>query len=145
LVAGSRALRLLERRFNVKAALARVWNHLERVESWPTWARHIRRIDLRPPGPLCAESSGSIVLANGIRSTFRMEELRPGVSWKWAGPFLWLRVHYDHRFTTVGPAETEVGFILEAEGLGAWSRSRGRTRERDPAQPRRRLSPLSLL
>jgi hypothetical protein len=112
-------IRLLERRFRVKGPLARAWTHLERVESWPTWAAHIRRVDLLPPGPLSEASSGTIVLRNGIRSTFRMEELHPGASWKWAGPFLWLTVHYDHRFAAVGPRETEIAFLLDAEGPGS--------------------------
>jgi hypothetical protein len=59
------------------------------------------------------------VLANGIRSTFRMEELVPGSRWSWVGPFLWIRVHYDHRFERVGADETELRFVLDAEGFGA--------------------------
>ena len=111
-------MRLLERRFRVKAPLDRAWRHLERVERWPTWARHIRRIDLTPSGSLRADSAGELVLTNGIRSTFRMEELNTRVNWKWTGPFLWIAVHYDHRFTDAGPAGTEIGFVLDGEGFG---------------------------
>jgi len=112
-------VRLLERRFRVKAPLARAWQHLEKVEQWPSWARHIRRIDLTPPGPLKADTAGTLVLTNGIRSTFRIEALNAGANWKWAGPFLWLRVHYDHQFRQAGPEETEIGFVLDGEGVGA--------------------------
>ena len=112
-------VRLLERRFRVKAPLARAWQHLEKVEQWPSWARHIRRIDLSPSGPLSADSAGTLVLTNGIRSTFRMEELNAGANWKWAGPFLWITVHYDHQFGQAGPEETEIGFVLDGEGVGA--------------------------
>ena len=111
-------VRLLEREFKVKAPLERAWAHLERVERWPTWARHIRRIDLQPPGPLRADSEGALVLTNGIRSTFRMEELNTRVNWKWAGPFLWITVHYDHQFARTGPSTSEVRFILDGEGVG---------------------------
>ena len=111
-------MRLLERAFGVRAPLDAAWARLERVEQWPTWARHIRRIDLDPPGPLTARTSGTIRLTNGIRSTFRMEELRPKASWKWAGPFLWIMVHYDHQFTSTGPGETEIRFVLDGEGAG---------------------------
>ena len=111
-------VRLLERRFKVKAPVNRAWRHLENVEQWPTWARHIRRIDLEPSGPLRADSEGAITLTNGIRSTFRMEELNEGTNWKWAGPFLWITVHYDHRFTRTGPEESEIGFVLDGEGVG---------------------------
>lgn len=111
-------LRLLERHFTVKCSLEIAWAHLEKVEQWPSWARHIQRIDLRPPGPLTPESEGTIRLSHGIRSTFRMEHLIPGKSWKWAGPFLWLTVHYDHQFSRKSPDETEVRFVLDGEGFG---------------------------
>jgi hypothetical protein len=112
-------VRLLERSFKVKTSLERAWAHLEKVEQWPTWARHIRRIELRPPGPLALESQGTLQLTNGIRSTFRMEELTPGRNWKWAGRFLWMTVHYDHRFNKTGPEESEIRFVLDGEGFGA--------------------------
>jgi Polyketide cyclase / dehydrase and lipid transport len=88
------------------------------VESWPSWARHIKRVELSPAGPLTPRSEGTIHLTNGVRSTFRMEELDPGRSWKWAGPFLWITVHYDHRFRSLGARETELTFSLEGEGRG---------------------------
>ena len=110
--------RILERRFKVKASLERAWAHLEKVEQWPTWARHIRRIDLRPSGRLDPRSEGVICLTNGIRSTFRMEELNPGQNWKWVGSFLWITVHYDHQFSRAGTDETEVRFVLDGEGFG---------------------------
>ena len=112
------SIRLLERRFTVKAGLERAWAHLERVEQWPSWARHIRRIDLRPQGPLGLESKGTIRLTNGVRSTFRMAELNPGKNWKWVGPFLWITIHYDHRFKRLGPEESEIVFVLDGEGFG---------------------------
>ncbi len=112
-------VRLLERRFRVRVPLETAWRHLEKVEQWPTWARHIRRIDLQPSGPLRADSTGALVLTNGIRATFRMEELNPGANWKWGGPFLWIRVHYDHQFTPTGPEEAEIRFVLDGEGVGA--------------------------
>ncbi len=112
-------VRLLERRFSVRAPLTRAWQHLQRVERWPSWAHHIRRIDLQPPGPLTPGSVGALVLTSGIRSTFRIEELTPGKNWRWAGPFLWITVHYDHRFAPSGPGQTEIAFVLDGEGVGA--------------------------
>jgi hypothetical protein len=112
-------VRLLERSFKVKTSLERAWAHLEKVEQWPTWARHIRRIDLRPSGRLGPDSEGAILLTNGIRSTFRMEEFNAGRNWKWAGPFLWITVHYDHQFRRAGTEESEITFVLDGEGLGA--------------------------
>jgi hypothetical protein len=48
-----------------------------------------------------------------------MEELNPQRNWKWSGPFLWLTVHYDHRFAGVDRNESEVTFTIDAEGFGA--------------------------
>ena len=59
------------------------------------------------------------MLRNGMTSTFRMTEWNPGRNWKWAGPFLWLRVHYDHRFDPIGPRATRLTWTLDAEGPGA--------------------------
>ena len=110
---------LLDRRFRVKVGLEEVWAHLARVELWPSWARHIRRIELRPAGPVNTNSEGTIYLTNGVRSTFRMEEFNAGTNWKWAGPFLWITVHYDHQFSRIGPEESEIRFVLDGEGFGA--------------------------
>jgi hypothetical protein len=98
--------------------LANAWRFLARVEDWPRWARHIRRIDVSPPGEVGPHSSGCIVLRNGIRSTFRMSDFRPEESWKWVGPFLWLTVHYDHQFDPVAPERTRLTWDVEAEGFG---------------------------
>ena len=119
MVGEENVVRLLERRFEVKVPIEVAWAHLGKVEQWPSWARHIRRIELRPSGPLTPESEGEIQLTNGIRSKFRMEELNPGKNWKWVGPFLWLTVHYDHQFRRLAPKESEIRFVLDGEGFGA--------------------------
>jgi hypothetical protein len=80
-------VRLIERKFTAPVTLADAWDFLGRVKQWLVWAKHIRRIELHPPGELTHESSGCIVLRNGIKSTFRMREFNPGTSWKWVGSF----------------------------------------------------------
>jgi len=115
----SHVVRVLERRFRVRVPIEQAWAHLEKVDEWPSWARHVRRITLNPPGQLTANSEGTIHLTIGVRSTFRMEELNPQRNWKWAGPFLWLTVHYDHRFARVDHNESEVTFTIDVEGFGA--------------------------
>ena len=112
-------IRLLERQFDVPVPLNDAWRFLAQVEAWPRWAGHIRRIEVTPPGEIGPGSSGRIHLRNGIRSTFRMLEFRPGMNWKWAGPFLWLTVHYDHRFDALTPRRTRLTWVVDAEGLGA--------------------------
>ncbi len=118
MIDGTRLVRLLERRFVVRAPVEVAWARLEQVEAWPSWAHHIRRVDLRPAGPLTPDSEGAILLTNGIRSTFRMENLIRGTSWKRVGPFLWLSVHYDHQLREIGPEQTEITFLIDATGFG---------------------------
>jgi len=111
--------RVLLRQFEVPVSVADAWRFLARVEEWPQWAAHIRRVDVTPPGDVGPGSSGTIRLRNGIKSTFRMQEFRVGKNWKWVGPFLWLTVHYDHQFDAVAPDRSRLTWIVDAEGLGA--------------------------
>lgn len=108
---------LINREFTVNASLQKAWQHLARVDQWPTWARHIKHIELNPPGELNLQSSGVIHLANGIKSTFRMTEFNAYRNWKWVGPFLWLTVQYDHRFDSLHDQQTKLRFVLEASGF----------------------------
>jgi len=73
---------------------------------------------MSPPGALASVSEGTIHLSNGIRSTFKMEELNTGRNWKWVGPFLWLKVHYDHQFREIDNTQSEIVFVLDGEGFG---------------------------
>ena len=111
-------MRLLEREFQARAPLERVWDHLAAIDRWPSWARHIRRVEVAPSGPLSHATTGTIVLTNGIRSTFRMTALEPGVHWLWSGPFLWLSVDYDHRLERVDDDLTTVRFTVDVSGFG---------------------------
>jgi hypothetical protein len=109
----------LQREFTVGIPLQRAWDHLAHIEQWPSWAPHIKRIELLPPGDLGPESTGVIHLANGIESAFRMSEFNPPRNWKWVGPFLWLTVIYDHRFEVLDAEHTRLIWIVEAKGFGA--------------------------
>jgi hypothetical protein len=68
-------MRLLERRFRASTGLEAAWAHLERVERWPSWAPHIRSVDLARPGPLAVGSRGIIRLTNGITSALKVTAL----------------------------------------------------------------------
>jgi len=117
---------LLQRDFTVDVALQRAWDHLARIEEWPSWARHIKQIELRPPGELGPQSTGVIHLTNGIQSAFRMTEFNPPHSdfggglrnWKWVGPILWLTITYDHRFEALDDGHTRLIWTVAAEGFG---------------------------
>jgi hypothetical protein len=105
--------------FEVNASVEDAWNHLALVEQWPSWAAHIKRIDVEPPGSVTASSSGTIHLRGGMKSTFRMTEFHPFDNWKWTGPFLHLTVHYDHRFERVKHSRCKMTWIVQAEGFAA--------------------------
>lgn len=109
---------LVRRAFEVDAPLDAAWAHLARVESWPTWAKHITSVTLTPPGPLTDTSEGQLRLKGGARSTFRVEQFDPPQRWRWVGPFLSVRVHYDHWFADVD-GRTRLTWIVDAEGPGA--------------------------
>jgi len=93
---------LIDREFTVNVSSERAW----------------QLIEAQPPGELGDHSSGVIHLANGMKSTFRMTEFNPGRNWKWVGPFLWLMIHYDHRFESLSSEQTRLSFVLEASGFG---------------------------
>jgi hypothetical protein len=111
-------LPLLRREFTVELPLERAWQHLARVERWPSWAKHIERVELRPPGELGSRSTGIIRLRNGIRSAFAMAEYDPPRRWEWVGRFLWLTVRYDHRFEELGPRRTKLTWEVRVAGFG---------------------------
>ena len=109
---------LIDREFTVNVSRERAWHYLARLDQWPVWAHHIKHIEVRPQGELGPHSSGVIRLANGMKSTFEMTEFNPDHNWKWVGPFLWLIIHYDHRFESITDNQTRMRFVLEASGFG---------------------------
>jgi hypothetical protein len=109
---------LIQRDFVVDVPLDRAWEHLARVQAWPSWARHIRSVTVEPPGELSASTVGVLHLTNGLKARFAMTEFVPRRHWKWVGNFLWLTIHYDHRFEPIGEDRTKMQFIIEANDLG---------------------------
>ncbi len=110
---------LLRREFEVNASIEAAWGHLARVRDWPSWAGHIERVDLDPPGDITANSTGVIHLKFGPASAFEMTEFNPQRNWKWVGRFLWLTVHYDHHFERLSEHRTRLTWIVACEGFGA--------------------------
>ena len=115
---------LVHRSFEVSAPVATVWAGLARPAAWPSWAKHIKSVDMEPPGALTASSSGVVRLRNGVRSKFVVTQFVEGERWLWTGKFLWLRVDYDHVLAAVAPARTRVTFDVAAGGLGVGSLGR---------------------
>ena len=109
---------ILNREFVVDAAIEIAWAHLAKIEEWPSWASHIKDVKLFPSGDISHNSVGSLRLTNGINSEFRVTEFQLHQNWKWRGPFLWMRMEYDHRFEPLGYDKTKFTWIIEGEGIG---------------------------
>ena len=110
---------LLRREFTVDLPREQAWQHLARVEQWPNWARHIKLIEMQPSGDLGPGSTGRLLLSNGGRVQWTVNEFNPYRNWKWVSGFLWLTCHYDHHFEELSPTRTKITFVIEGEGFGA--------------------------
>ncbi|MBI4430043.1 MAG: SRPBCC family protein [Ignavibacteriales bacterium] len=108
---------LLRREFTVEVGREKAWNHLARVEEWPSWASHIKRIEVATTGEIGPTSRGIIRLRNGVKSEFTMSEFNPYFNWKWKGAFLWLTIHYDHLFEAINDNQTRLVWVVEGEGF----------------------------
>jgi hypothetical protein len=108
----------LRHEFTVDLPVQKAWQHLAHVEQWPSWAKHIRQVEVKPPGELGPSSTGLIHLSNGVRSAFTVTEYNPYRNWKWVGRFLWLTIHYDHRYEELNATQSKLTFVVEAKGVG---------------------------
>lgn len=107
----------LRREFTVELPPEKAWQHLARVEQWPSWARHIKQVVVQPPGELGPQSTGRFHLTNGVKPVFKMTEFNPHRNWKWVGNFLWLTIYYDHLFEPVDSTRTRLTWVIEARGF----------------------------
>jgi Polyketide cyclase / dehydrase and lipid transport len=109
---------LLRREFTVNVSQEEAWRHLARVDQWPSWAKHIKQVEVRPAGGLGPASTGVFRLSNGVKSAFTMAEFYPPRNWKWVGRFLWLTIYYDHLFEEADSQTTRLTWVLDGEGFG---------------------------
>ena len=109
---------LVQREFIVDVPLEIAWQHLGRVEQWPSWAKHIKRVELDPPGEITPTSKGAFHLSNGMKAVFQMTEFNLHRNWKWVGTFLWMIVEYDHRFEAIYQRQTRIIFVVDGKGFG---------------------------
>ena len=107
----------VDREFEVAVDTQQAWAFLEQVETWPTWASHIRKVVLSTPQQLNQQTEGSFELSNDMVTTFKMTEYNPGQNWKWVGSFWWFDVGYDHQFTLVSPNRTKMRWVVELNGF----------------------------
>src|SRR5438105_54614 len=67
----------IRREFVVDAPLERAWQHLARIEAWPSWAKHIKSVTVESPGELSPSTVAVFHLAYGIKARFAVSEFVP--------------------------------------------------------------------
>jgi carbon monoxide dehydrogenase subunit G len=106
----------VKRVFEVDAPLEEAWQRLAEMERWPEWAPHITSVTVSPPGELGPTSSGALQIRRLGRNAFRMSVREPPVRWEWVGGLPGVRISYDHRFESSGPAATRLEWLVELRG-----------------------------
>lgn len=110
--------RLLERTFPVETTDKRAWAELVAAERWPRWARHLRSVQVTPPGLVASGSSATLKLTNHTTATVRVTEFQDGRRFRWEGSFLWMGLGYDHLVTTDETGRVTITFTVDAAGPG---------------------------
>jgi Polyketide cyclase / dehydrase and lipid transport len=110
--------RLLERTFPVETTDKRAWAELVAAERWPRWARHLRSVQVTPPGPVASGSRATLKLTNHTTATVRVTEFQDGRRFRWEGSFLWMGLGYDHLVTTNDTGRVSITFTVEGAGVG---------------------------
>ncbi len=105
------------REFDVKITIELAWQHLAKVEQWPTWARHLKRINLEPPGMLRLNSILHFELKNGVKMSYKVIEFDPRLYWKRSGRFLWFTIYYDHKFESLANDRTKLVWTYSFDGF----------------------------
>ncbi len=105
---------LVERSFEAPVPVREAWSALADIDAWPTWAPHIVGVHATPPGPVCAETSGSFRFRPLGRSRFEMTEFDPPVSWTWSGRAMGVLIDYEHRFEPVSPQSTRLVWVVRS-------------------------------
>lgn len=79
---------MLSRSFEVQAPPDASWTTLIDAEAWPSWARHLSRVDLTPPGTVDLDTSAVLVLTNRTKARVVVTDFRPGRRFRWEGRFM---------------------------------------------------------
>ena len=109
------ATELLRRDFSVDLPLDDAWRAFADVATWPTWAGHLRRVSVKPPGPISATSVGTLSFRPAGRATFRVSAYDERNHWEWVGKVLWLTIRYDHAFAASGDT-TRMTWTVSEDG-----------------------------
>ena len=109
---------LLKRSFSTTSAPEASWAALIDAEGWPSWATHIRRVELNPAGPVGPSTRAVIVLTNRTKARVAVTEFDPGRSFCWEGRFLWLGLSYDHVVQPTDHGGSKITFVVGGAGPG---------------------------
>ncbi|MFN2556637.1 MAG: SRPBCC family protein [Nitriliruptorales bacterium] len=100
------------------------WAHLARLEAWPSWAAHIRRMEPSPPGELTASTEVLLHMRAGPRTKMVVTEYDPPTRWVWEGTSYGVTTRFEHRFEELGDGQTRIWFLGWSagplSGPGGW-------------------------
>lgn len=102
----------------VDADVSKAWEHLIEPARWPSWAKHIKRVDMEPQGRARIGSKGRVRLRNGTSARQQVVEINELRNWRWDGRFLGMRLIYDHAFGPTPSGGTRITFTVDADGPG---------------------------
>lgn len=100
----------------VERAAAEAWKHLARLEKWPSWAGHIKRMDPTPPGELTAQTKVKLQMRAGPSSTMVVTDYDPPWSWVWEGRSMGVTTRFEHRFEELDGGSTRIWFLARVSG-----------------------------
>jgi hypothetical protein len=106
----------IHRAFTVEVPLNVAWDHLANIECWPSWAQHIKRVEISPSGPVTDRSTGILRVKQGGKLRFRTTEYRFLRHWIWRGHAYGIELEYGHRFEAVAEHRTQITFVVGYRG-----------------------------
>ena len=92
------------------------WKHLARLEDWPSWADHIRRMEPTPPGDLTASTQVLLHMSAGPRNNMIVTEYDPPNRWVWEGRSFGVTTLFEHKFEEIDQNRTRIWFLASMSG-----------------------------
>jgi hypothetical protein len=98
--------------------------HLAKLQEWPSWAAHIRRMDPTPPGELTASTQVLLHMRAGPSTNLIVTEYDPPRRWVWEGRSFGVTTRFEHALEEIGEARTRIWFLAwmsgPLAGPGGW-------------------------
>lgn len=93
------------------------WDHLARLEAWPTWAGYIRWMDPDRPGAVTASTEVVLLMHAGPMARMVVTGHDPPRSWAWEGDSPGVTTMFEHRFDEIDEDRTRISFLAWMDGL----------------------------